>query len=434
MTKISIIIPVYNTEQYLEQCIDSILNQTLKDIEIILINDGSTDKSYNILKKYEKKDSRIVLINQKNKGQGEARNIGIKIAKAPYIAFVDSDDFISPFMLQKLYIQMIQDNSDIVKCAFTRVCQAGSMTNENSKAINPNKEDFFKTILSIDNLSLIWDGLYKKELFIKNNLFFKKIVYEDVELLVKLIYYSKNISYLDDILYFWRRTDNSTTRSISKKQIRDIFKVIESTYKFLKKQKLYKKYKFELLQRFSYFCNIVINKILNYGKDDNDKYLKYFDKKISKNIFFGKRSLYILKSIKKRYYINYIIKKASLYLCSNQEIFIEFTEYFCKDIYNLSNNKDIYILYGNGTIAKVIQNIIPNKIVGYIDISDINHHPSTLKNINFNKIIITVLGREYGITKYLVDDLKINKDKILTLQEIIKCNSKIYKDAKEYII
>ena len=112
----------------------------------------------------------------------------------------------------------------------------------------------------------------------------------------------------------------------------------------------------------------------------------------------------------------------------------EFSEYFCKDIYNLSNSKDIYILYGNGTIAKVIQNIIPNKIVGYIDISDINHHPSTLKNINFNKIIITVLGREYGITKYLVDDLKINKDKILTLQEIIKCNSKIYKEAKEYII
>ena len=434
MTKISIIIPVYNTEQYLEQCIDSILNQTLKDIEIILINDGSTDKSYNILKKYEKKDSRIVLINQKNKGQGEARNIGIKIAKAPYIAFVDSDDFISPFMLQKLYIKILQDNSDILKCAFTRVHPDGSMTNENSKTINPNKEDFFKTILCIDNLSLIWDGLYKKELFIKNNLFFKKIVYEDVEILVKLIYYSKNISYLDDILYFWRRTDNSTTRSISKKQIRDIFKVIVFTYKFLKKQKLYKKYKFELLQRFSYFCNIVINKILNYGKDDKDKYLKYFDKKISKNIFFGKRSLYILKSIKKRYYINYIIKKASLYLCSDQEIFIEFTEYFCKDIYNLSNNKDIYILYGNGTIAKVIQNIIPNKIVGYIDISDINHHPSTLKNINFNKIIITVLGREYGITKYLVDDLKINKDKILTLQEIIKCNSKIYKEAKEYII
>ena len=108
MTKISIIIPVYNTEQYLEQCIDSILNQTLKDIEIILINDGSTDKSYNILKKYEKKDSRIVVINQKNKGQGEARNIGIKIAKAPYIAFVDSDDFISPFMLQKLYIKIIR--------------------------------------------------------------------------------------------------------------------------------------------------------------------------------------------------------------------------------------------------------------------------------------------------------------------------------------
>ncbi|MCT7530916.1 glycosyltransferase family 2 protein [Aliarcobacter cryaerophilus] len=434
MPKISIIIPVYNTEQYLVQCIDSILNQTLKDIEIILINDGSTDNSYKILQEYKKKDSRIVLINQKNKGQGKARNVGIKIAKATYLAFVDSDDFISPLMLENLYLKIIQDNADIVKCAFTRVHKDGSNTNENSKPINPNKEDFFKTILSIDYLSIFPNGIYKKELFVKNNLFFKKMLYEDAELLFKIIYYSENISYIDDILYFWRKTDNSTSRSIGKKQIDDIFKVIELTYKFLKKYKLNKKYKFEFLQRYFYYSYSVIDKIINYGKDDKEKYIKYFDKKISENIFFDNRSLNILKLIKKRYYINYIMKKASLFLCDNQEIFTEFSEYFCKDIYNLSNKKNNYILYGNGTIAEVIQNIIPNKIIGYVDISDINHHPSTLKNINFDKIIITVLGREYGITKYLVDNLKINKDKILTLQEIIKYNSKMYEDAKGYII
>ncbi|MDX4013216.1 glycosyltransferase, partial [Aliarcobacter skirrowii] len=206
---VSVIIPIYNTEKFLEQCIDSILNQTLKDIEIILINDGSTDNSYKILQEYEKKDSRIVLINQKNKGVGEARNFGIKIAKAPYLAFVDSDDFISPLMLEKLYFKVIQDNSDMVKCAFTRVLQDGSSTNENSKNINPHKDEFFKTILSIDYLSLFPDGLYKKELFTKNKLFFKRMVYEDSELLFQLIFNSKRISYIDELLYFWRKTDNS---------------------------------------------------------------------------------------------------------------------------------------------------------------------------------------------------------------------------------
>ena len=141
--QISVIVPIFNAEKYLTICIDSIIKQTFKDIEIILINDGSTDNSYKILQEYEKKDSRIVLINQKNKGLGETRNYGIRIAKAPYLAFVDSDDFISPLMLEKLYLKIIQNNSDLVKCAFSRVFENGSSTKENSKPINPNKEEFF---------------------------------------------------------------------------------------------------------------------------------------------------------------------------------------------------------------------------------------------------------------------------------------------------
>ncbi|MDX4012129.1 hypothetical protein Q6A86_03920, partial [Aliarcobacter skirrowii] len=100
-------------------------------------------------------------------------------------------------------------------------------------------------------------------------------------------------------------------------------------------------------------------------------------------------------------------------------LFKEFSKYFCKDIYKLSNQNDNYILYGNGTISKVIQNIIPNKIIGYVDIADENHHPTTLKDMEFDKIIITVFNREAGIIKYLVEDLKINRDKILTLYSII---------------
>ena len=116
MIKVSVIIPVYNVEDYLAQCIDSIVCQTLKEIEIICVDDGSTDKSYEILQEYEKKDNRIKLLQQKNAGAGIARNKGMKIAQGKYLAIVDSDDFFELDMLEKAYVQCEKDNADI--CVF----------------------------------------------------------------------------------------------------------------------------------------------------------------------------------------------------------------------------------------------------------------------------------------------------------------------------
>ena len=109
---VSVIIPVFDTECYLPTCLDSILNQTLDNIEIICINDGSTDNSLEILKNYQKKDNRIKIINKDNEGQGVARNIGIDNAVGEYIAFVDSDDFIKEDMLEKLYESSKNNNLD----------------------------------------------------------------------------------------------------------------------------------------------------------------------------------------------------------------------------------------------------------------------------------------------------------------------------------
>jgi len=103
LPKVSVIIPVYNVEQYLAACLDSVLSQTLNDIEVICVNDGSTDRSLEILREYEDKDKRIIVITQTNRGQGKARNVGIDIAKGDYISFVDSDDMIVPDCLEKLY-------------------------------------------------------------------------------------------------------------------------------------------------------------------------------------------------------------------------------------------------------------------------------------------------------------------------------------------
>ena len=112
--KVSVIVPVYNTGEFLRKCLDSILNQTLKEIEIICINDGSTDNSFSILQEYKQKDSRIIVLTQENKGAGNARNAGLNIAKGEYLSFLDSDDYFSRTTLRKTYNKAIKNNADII--------------------------------------------------------------------------------------------------------------------------------------------------------------------------------------------------------------------------------------------------------------------------------------------------------------------------------
>ena len=115
---ISVIVPIYNMENYLEKCLDNLINQTLKEIEIICINDGSVDNSLKILKNFANKDNRIIILNQKNQGQGIARNNGIKIARGEYIGFCDPDDWIELNMFENMYNKAIQNQADIVECDF----------------------------------------------------------------------------------------------------------------------------------------------------------------------------------------------------------------------------------------------------------------------------------------------------------------------------
>ena len=120
MAKVSVVVPVYNSELYLKQCIDSLLDQTLKDIEIICVNDGSTDESFNILSDYANKDNRIIVVNQKNTGLSGARNAGMKIATGDYLTFVDSDDWIDLDMLELLYKRANEEYYDIVMCTYVK--------------------------------------------------------------------------------------------------------------------------------------------------------------------------------------------------------------------------------------------------------------------------------------------------------------------------
>lgn len=215
---LSIIVPVYNTEQYLHQCLDSIINSTLINIEIICVNDASTDNSLEILQKYAQNDTRVKVINLKtNKRQGGARNEGIKAAEADWIAFVDSDDFVSTSMFQKLYQKSIETCADIV------FCDNYLYYNENDIKVNhaiseevlsmPKKQ---RDKILLLNAFSIWAAIYKKNLFIDNKLYFPEhLLYEDNALTYVIHLLAKKISKVNEALYYYRCSNSSATRSFN---------------------------------------------------------------------------------------------------------------------------------------------------------------------------------------------------------------------------
>ena len=145
--KVSLIIPVYNAEKYLQECLDSAINQTLENIEIIIVNDGSTDNSLTICKRYSQKDSRIKLISQKNSGVAVARNIALQTATGEYIAFMDSDDYIDKNMLFDMYTKAKRDNADIVTCQFKHIQNDGTVKYQ-SDYIASEKDSYFRNLCS----------------------------------------------------------------------------------------------------------------------------------------------------------------------------------------------------------------------------------------------------------------------------------------------
>ena len=183
--KISIIIPVYNVEKYLCECLDSILNQTFQDFEIICVDDGSTDRSLDILQEYKRKDDRFVIIQQNHFGAGFARNSGIRIAYGKYIQFLDADDYFESTMLEELYNHAEKYGADLTVCSSRKVDNEGNIVesgNPNSP-INLDKtplekpfnwQDFKDDFFSLINVA-IWNKLYSRDLILKNNLKFQNL-------------------------------------------------------------------------------------------------------------------------------------------------------------------------------------------------------------------------------------------------------------------
>ncbi len=285
---ISIIVPVYNVEKYLSKCLDSIINQLYKNIEIILINDGSTDNSKKICEEYVMKDNRITLINTKNSGQSAARNVGINAAKGKYIGFVDSDDYIEPSMFQYLY-NLIKDNkADISICNYL-YCTENSNLNlleQKDYVLEFTKKEALAKLLKGDMIQdFVWNKLYRKELF-KDNLFVEGKKMEDIGIMYKLFNKADKIVLGNSIQYYYLQRSSSTMGNRNFNLYKDLYELSLERYEFISEhypdiQECY----IDMLNKIITIYKVKDKEVYNYFVEENmfDKY-----KMIYKKINFSK--------------------------------------------------------------------------------------------------------------------------------------------------
>ena len=312
MIKVSVVVPVYNVEKYLEQCVTSIINQTIKDIEIILINDNSQDSSNDICKEFLKKDSRISLYQSKGKGVSAARNIGIKKAKANWICFVDSDDWLEENMIEELYEIANGCNSDIIMCdTFVNRDEDQSIGE-----FYPEEKIFEgsdKEILQIHSINLLkefqntkimqcgvpWGKLYRKELILKNNIKFKENLPRRQDAIFNLEAFEKanSINYKKINLYHYRRHKTSKVGRFAPNvcyEYNNIISEIEIFMEKYNKEKLLKESCEKIIIEYFYaFLKFFVHPDNNLSINDK---LKEYEKNLNNNSFQN-----VLKNTNKHY-------------------------------------------------------------------------------------------------------------------------------------
>lgn len=206
--KISVIIPVYNTERYLDKCIESVVNQTYKNLEIILVDDGSTDKSGIICDNWKEKDERIIVIHKENGGVSSARNIGLKYVTGNYIAWLDSDDWIESDMYGIMMEAICKNTSDVVVCDYTKDSNKVD-SQQKIKYKNYNRKKATEEVLKGGLTSFLWDKLYRAELF--HNISFQGVVCEDLLANSKIFLEADTVTLINHIGYHYIERSNSLT-------------------------------------------------------------------------------------------------------------------------------------------------------------------------------------------------------------------------------
>ena len=258
MVKISVIVPVYNNEKYLDKCLSSLTKQTLKDIEIICVNDGSADSSPDILNEYKEKDNRVLVVSQENQGAGASRNNGMDIAKGEYISFVDADDWLERNALKELYENATNNDSDMVLFNSVERLPDGERK-ERIYLSDDDKVDYANFAfdynhskkLVMNAMFVVWSKIYKTSFLKESNIKFDTYkIFNDVQFHVESMLLAKRISYVPKILYNYNKLNEDslqTSKSNSNKRLL-VFDVFEGVENFLVEHGLFDEFYLEFLQ------------------------------------------------------------------------------------------------------------------------------------------------------------------------------------------
>lgn len=388
MIKVSVIIPVYNAEEYLPKCLDSVINQTLKDIEIICIDDCSEDNCHKILTEYKNKDKRInVIKNSQNSGLGISRNVGFNASKGEYIYFIDSDDYISENYLKTLYDTAKKYDVDIVSNLNIYGDKEGEIypfqpnvynNLEKWKKEYPDSYLEGKSNINIKNLHsgkkeflgvLAWNKLYRKKFLTKNNIYFSyanKLAAEDVYFTYKIILNSPTTAYSHKGIYYYRQRASS----IIDKTMTDSRITIESIELF--------------------------KDLLKYCEDKNSELVKYLSPYLWNSIFYRYNIFYNKKEIYK--YIHEYLKSLGEFdisLITWEEAFYNYI------LIKLIDDYDKYILiYGilNNLLNKINNGVYKEKVLND-RINDLYNKIGELNNKNIDKVKLFGI---YKNKKYLI--------------------------------
>ena len=317
MPKVSIIVPVYNVEKYLNKCLNSLVNQTFKDIEIIIINDGSPDNSKQIIENYKAKyDNIIKVINQQNQGLSASRNNGLKIASGDYIIFVDSDDYIELNMVEKMYNKILEEQADVVICG-------NNVVNEDYKLISktfPNKYESYNFITQMifGNLSA-WNKIIRKSILNDSTLLFRKNVwYEDIDFSFKLFLKSKKICILHENLYNYSLRPGSIMSSKNLVKNLDLIDAFDEIISSAKKNNCYEKYynEIEFLVINHLYISCVVRIITNdySSKNEKNKLLNTIFKYMNENFYNYSKNEYLKILPSNRKLIFYLINLKFYYI------------------------------------------------------------------------------------------------------------------------
>ncbi len=290
--KVSVIVPIYNVKKYLERCLKSLINQTLKDIEIILVDDGSTDGSGSTAKLFaELHSEKVIYLKKKNGGLSDARNYGLTFATGEYVGFIDSDDYVEPDMFEKLYCSSENGGKKIIECNF--IWEYSDKIKKDLVYSYRSKRDYL-----VNGRVEAWNKIYKLEWLKATNVVFPSgLLYEDLNFFFKLVPFLKGIeevAVVSDILVHYVQNESSIT-NLKTRQLSHIVLIYEDIFDFYKKLGIYEEYFNELEYK---FCrNLLVSfliKVLKV-KDKNIKYklLDLFYLKINNYFPSWKKNLYL---------------------------------------------------------------------------------------------------------------------------------------------